>query len=91
MFKGAYTDDFYRSVRNLLHAEVDSWKAGSAEVTPIEYEEAWRQIELREPRSRNSDATPLWDSTAVCPGPAERNSKTLVSVNNATLATELSK
>ena len=91
MFKGAYTDDFYRSVRNLLHAEVNSWKAGSPEATPSEYEEAWRQIELREPRSRNSDATQLWNSPAVCPGPTEQKNKTLVSVNNATLATELSK
>lgn len=26
MFKGAYTDDFYRALRDALHAEVDSWR-----------------------------------------------------------------
>ena len=30
MFKGAYTDTFYRAVRDALHAEVDSWKPGGS-------------------------------------------------------------
>ena len=30
MFKAAYTTDFYRAVRNALHAEVDSWSEAPA-------------------------------------------------------------
>src|SRR5262249_46826354 len=30
MFKAAYTTEFYRAVREALHAEVDSWRAASS-------------------------------------------------------------
>ncbi len=61
MFKGAYTDTFYRAVRDALHAEVDSWKpaAGAVQVEQFDGEQVWTQVELLEPASRNPDATEL--------------------------------
>jgi anaerobic magnesium-protoporphyrin IX monomethyl ester cyclase len=61
MFKGAYTDGFYRAIRDALHAEVDSWKI-AATCTPHQgdaVDELWRQVDSLEPISRNSDATQL--------------------------------
>jgi anaerobic magnesium-protoporphyrin IX monomethyl ester cyclase len=67
MFRGTYTDRFYRSIRDALHAEVDSWK----QTTPSEernserigslrhLRELWRQIERAEPLSRNANPTEL--------------------------------
>ncbi len=56
MFRGAYTDEFYRALRNALHAEVDSWSGpglkGSVEML-------WQQVARLEPISRNRDATLL--------------------------------
>ena len=60
MFKGAYRDDFYREVRTALHAEVDSWKNDLSPEAQMQLAEAWRQIELREPHSKNPDATEPW-------------------------------
>ena len=61
MFKGAYTDNFYRAVRDALHAEVDSWKpaADSLEPERFDREQVWTQVDLLEPLSRNPDATEL--------------------------------
>lgn len=61
MFKGAYTDVFYRAVRDALHAEVDSWKpvAESPKPLPFNREQVWKQVELLEPLSRNLDPTEL--------------------------------
>ncbi|MFZ2022305.1 MAG: B12-binding domain-containing radical SAM protein [Terracidiphilus sp.] len=55
MFKAAYTTEFYRTVRDALHAEVDSWRAGSA-TRVIEIEAHWRRVLELEPVSRNEDA-----------------------------------
>lgn len=66
MFKGAYTDEFYRAIRDALHAEVDSWHAtgiftsGRAAVA----RELWRHVEFLEPISRNADATQLPGSSS---------------------------
>jgi radical SAM superfamily enzyme YgiQ (UPF0313 family) len=54
MFKAAYTTDFYRAVRDALHAEVDSWHQPSpsaAEVLAL-----WRRVENLEPESRDEGA-----------------------------------
>ena len=67
MFRGTYTDRFYRSIRDALHVEVDSWK----QTKPSEecnsetigsgkhLRELWRQIERAEPSSRNANPTEL--------------------------------
>lgn len=61
MFKGAYTDGFYRAIRDALHAEVDSWKIADA-CAPRQSDfvnQLWQQVDSLEPISRNSDATQL--------------------------------
>jgi anaerobic magnesium-protoporphyrin IX monomethyl ester cyclase len=60
MFKGAYTDRLYRAVRDALHAEVESWKAGEKQQEYAqESAELWKLVDSLEPVSRNSDATKL--------------------------------
>jgi anaerobic magnesium-protoporphyrin IX monomethyl ester cyclase len=69
MFKGAYTDFFYRAIRDALHAEVDSWKHGPSLHQAGELQQLWQRIESLEPVSRNSDATVLAhleDTAARC-------------------------
>jgi anaerobic magnesium-protoporphyrin IX monomethyl ester cyclase len=63
MFKGAYTDQFYRAVRDALHAEVDTWNnASTTSAKLIELKKLWNDIESLEPVSRNHDATQLPDN-----------------------------
>lgn len=61
MFRGAYMDEFYRAIRDALHAEVDSWHATGHFIASRENaaREMWRQVEALEPISRNPDATQL--------------------------------
>jgi anaerobic magnesium-protoporphyrin IX monomethyl ester cyclase len=54
MFHAAYTTEFYRAVRDALHAEVDSWNRLAATTTPPgELEALWRRVDELEPTSRN--------------------------------------
>jgi hypothetical protein len=62
MFKGAYTDTFYRAIRDALHAEVDSWKIGADGQQLRELGRLWKRVGLLEPISRNADATKLTDA-----------------------------
>jgi radical SAM superfamily enzyme YgiQ (UPF0313 family) len=56
MFKAAYTTDFYRAVREALHAEVDSWTSSDLEGSRIEVSALWQIVKDMEPGSRLSDA-----------------------------------
>jgi anaerobic magnesium-protoporphyrin IX monomethyl ester cyclase len=57
MFKAAYTTDFYRAVRDALHAEVDSWsRPANSGSTRDDLGALWREIEALEPLSRDRDA-----------------------------------
>lgn len=61
MFQAEYTSEFYRAVRNALHAEVDTWTLGeqkSAEAVDV-VEQLWKEVVTLEPRSRNPDALVL--------------------------------
>jgi radical SAM superfamily enzyme YgiQ (UPF0313 family) len=58
MFKGAYTDQFYRAVRDSLHNEVDSWNNNRVE-RQRESLRLWAEVSRLEPISRNADATVL--------------------------------
>ena len=58
IFKGAYTDQFYRAVRDALHHEVDSWNRASVEPQK-ESLSLWAEVNRLEPSSRNPDATIL--------------------------------
>jgi anaerobic magnesium-protoporphyrin IX monomethyl ester cyclase len=68
MFKGAYTDRFYRSVRDALHSEVDNWNSGGKSYATAGL---WTEVAALEPLCRNGDATQFSDS----PAPAECHSK----------------
>ena len=59
MFKGAYSDVFYRAVRDALHAEVDSWRPAAKPQDSKELDRLWKRVNLLEPISRNADATSL--------------------------------
>ena len=61
MFQGTYTDQFYRSLRDALRAEVDSWTAGKFAMTAHEgkLRSLWSEVERSEPTSRNADPTQL--------------------------------
>lgn len=57
MFKGAYTTEFYRAVRDALHAEVCSWSMSIMQAsTQKELRRLWRIVEQLEPTSRQPDA-----------------------------------
>lgn len=57
MFKAAYKTDFYRAVRNALHAEVDSWQEPIAsEKTKATIDSLWSEVNELEPVSRDADA-----------------------------------
>jgi anaerobic magnesium-protoporphyrin IX monomethyl ester cyclase len=58
MFKAAYTDEFYRALRDSLHAEVDSWHTtGSAAPEFDRVTTLWQRVVELEPLTRNGDAT----------------------------------
>jgi anaerobic magnesium-protoporphyrin IX monomethyl ester cyclase len=60
MFKGAFTDRFYRAVRDALHAEVESWNlSAAADDARNLSQELWRRVEALEATSHNPDATNL--------------------------------
>jgi anaerobic magnesium-protoporphyrin IX monomethyl ester cyclase len=57
MFTAAYTTDFYRAVRDALHAEVDAWRARDLSwQTKATISALWEKVNDLEPVSRNPDA-----------------------------------
>lgn len=66
MFKGLYTDEFYRSIRDAIHTEVNSWNGVGRQLSTSEIDAIWAQIEDREPDSRNPDRTVLQQDTRAC-------------------------
>jgi radical SAM superfamily enzyme YgiQ (UPF0313 family) len=57
MFSAAYTTDFYRAVRDALHAEVDSWQLHDVSLkTEARIGAMWEVVNTLEPLSRNPDA-----------------------------------
>ena len=58
MFKAAYETDFYRAVRDALHAEVDSWWQGSqtSRETLARVDSLWSRVNKLEPVCRNPEA-----------------------------------
>jgi anaerobic magnesium-protoporphyrin IX monomethyl ester cyclase len=83
MFKGAYTDKFYRAVRDALHAEVDSWKPAVGSLAPqaVDREQLWKQVDLLEPLSRNPDATELPDLETASTYSSSRRRSSFVPVH----------
>ncbi|MGA3100232.1 MAG: radical SAM protein [Terracidiphilus sp.] len=54
MFRAAYKTDFYRAVRNALHAEVDSWRLETTAPSD-ELEVLWHHVHELEPVSRDEE------------------------------------
>jgi anaerobic magnesium-protoporphyrin IX monomethyl ester cyclase len=73
MFKAAYTTNFYRAVRDALHTEVDSWRAGDGDpLIRSRIDELWQRVERLEPISRQSavddfEGEPPRASVAIVP------------------------
>lgn len=65
MFKAAYNTDFYRAVRDALHAEVDSWRQPEPDATQAQIEALWSRVAELEPVSRNADALASSEATAA--------------------------
>jgi anaerobic magnesium-protoporphyrin IX monomethyl ester cyclase len=59
MFHGAYTNKFYRAIRDAIHAEVNSWNGQGQYLSDVEIRAIWQEIERNEPSSRNPDVTIL--------------------------------
>jgi anaerobic magnesium-protoporphyrin IX monomethyl ester cyclase len=65
MFKAAYTTDFYRAVRDALHAEVSSWCTIPTVPDAVAgVEELWQRVYALEPVSRNAESTKFSTTTA---------------------------
>ena len=57
MFKAAYKTDFYRAVRDALHAEVDSWQESKvSHQTVARLDSLWGLVNDLEPVSRDPEA-----------------------------------
>jgi anaerobic magnesium-protoporphyrin IX monomethyl ester cyclase len=86
MFKGAYSDTFYRAVRDALHAEVDSWKVADASsgLEQLDRERLWTQLESLEPFSRNPDATELPELETASASSGSRQRSSFVPVRRLT-------
>lgn len=54
LFGAAYTTEFYRAVRDALHAEVDSWRRPHA--SPSFVDQLWNRVNELEPVSHNLGA-----------------------------------
>jgi anaerobic magnesium-protoporphyrin IX monomethyl ester cyclase len=59
MFEAEYASEFYRAVRNALHAEVDTWNSSSEASASASVDQLWKEIFAREPGSRNPNALVL--------------------------------
>ncbi len=55
MFKASHTTEFYRAVREALHAEVESWSAPSND-NARRNRELWQKVDAMEPGCRNPPA-----------------------------------
>jgi radical SAM superfamily enzyme YgiQ (UPF0313 family) len=57
MFRATYQTDFYRAVRDALHAEVDSWSDSDVSGrVDAQVEALWRKVNELEPVSRDDEA-----------------------------------
>jgi radical SAM superfamily enzyme YgiQ (UPF0313 family) len=59
MFRAAYTDEFYRALRNALHFEVDQFRKPVGEQNRLRTAELWEEVYRLEKRCRNAMPTQL--------------------------------
>jgi radical SAM superfamily enzyme YgiQ (UPF0313 family) len=63
LFRAAYTDEFYRAIRDALHAEVDGWQVITTQESDEKSPQSlWHRVRKLEPVSRNPDALRFDDS-----------------------------
>ena len=68
MFRAAYKTDFYRAVRDALHAEVDAWRdSDETHETETRISDLWRRVDELEPISRDPDALSAVKTAAFAP------------------------
>lgn len=65
MFHAAYTTEFYRAVRDALHAEVNAWKQPGKDTASVQA--LWRRVSELEPLCRNEDALQLAPHFSILP------------------------
>lgn len=66
MFRAAYKTDFYRAVREALHAEVDSWSLpGKKAKSRARIEALWRNVLELEPQCRDDQAFAFTETMAA--------------------------
>jgi radical SAM superfamily enzyme YgiQ (UPF0313 family) len=66
MFKAAYRTDFYRAVRDALHAEVDSWREAQPSGQMMAHIDAlWHEVSALEPVSRDAEVFGASDGIAA--------------------------
>ena len=84
MFKSAYSDEFYRALRDALHAEVDSWRASlSTKDTSDFLRSHWQRVYALESVSRNAEAT-IFHTDEV--SPSNRNSSQFIPLQQLSVA-----
>jgi radical SAM superfamily enzyme YgiQ (UPF0313 family) len=84
MFRAAYTTNFYRAVRDALHAEVDSWRESEVSYeTKREIADLWRKVNELEPVSRAAEALGHLHSPAAYPSSAFVPIEQLVTLREA--------
>jgi anaerobic magnesium-protoporphyrin IX monomethyl ester cyclase len=70
MFRGAYSDEFYRALHDYLHAEVDSWNSSphpnSSATGHADSAQRWQHILKLESSCRNADPTALGERADEC-------------------------
>jgi anaerobic magnesium-protoporphyrin IX monomethyl ester cyclase len=71
MFKGAYSTDFYRAVRDALHAEVDSWSNPMIPSdTKARIDTLWERVNNLEPVSRDAESLEAIEQRSSAPSSA---------------------
>lgn len=57
LFRAPYSNEFYRALRNALHAEVDSWKSSISSQNRVELEALWDYVYLLETTCKTKSPT----------------------------------
>jgi anaerobic magnesium-protoporphyrin IX monomethyl ester cyclase len=67
MFTAPYTDEFYRVLRDAMHAEVATWSSATAPTSHESAQQLWQRVVEMERYGRNPDALTLSDDMGEQP------------------------
>jgi anaerobic magnesium-protoporphyrin IX monomethyl ester cyclase len=79
IFVAAYSDVFYRTLRDAFHAEVNSWMSPAGSRERVTASSLWRQVVELEPASRNAHAFRL--------APSDRSQSAILPLHQLVTAT----